>query len=991
MAGYRIRTHGGAIDTTRKLAFRWDGRKLSGHPGDTLASALLASGQRTIGRSFKYHRRRGIITAGVQEPGAYVTLGRGAETRANARAPTVELTEGLDAQGQNAWPTVRFDVGAASGLLAPFLPAGFYYKTFIGLGKGTRWWMFCERFIRAAAGMGRASRAPDPGRCERVNAFCDVLVVGAGPAGISAARGAAAAGLEVILVEQDFAIGGAMIADAGAVGGDTPQGWLREARTAIEAEPRIRVLTRTCAFGLYDGGVAGLHERLAVGDPTGLDGRFWVVRAGHTILATGAHERGFAFEGNDLPGVMLADAARVFANRYRAAPGKRGVIATNNDSGYRVATDLAALGITVTLCDARLHGAEGVRADGFDVLRGTVPCAVQGGSEVRSVEVGNADGLGNRRSLAGDFLAVSGGWNPVVHLACHRGLQPHWHHGIAAFLVGDTGPRLTLAGSAGGIWNTEDCVTSGAAAAARAATALGAPAASAPSMPAAGGWKNPIQPLWEVDASTGRGRKSFVDLQNDVTAFDIRLAAQEGFGAAEHLKRYTTLGMSPDQGKTGNVVGLGILAAARGLPDGRAGVTTFRPPFDTVELGALAHRLRGRGFLPVRRTPAHNWHYRHGAMMVDAGLWRRPWYYPQISEGVSEAYIREATTVRETVGFTDVSTLGKIAVQGPDAAEFLNHVYVNGFARLPVGRCRYGVMLRDDGMVLDDGTTWRLGEHEYFMTTTTAMAGPVMVWLEGLLATRFPELRVHVTSVSDQWAGIAIAGPKARTVLDALAEDLETDNEAFPFMAVREAAIRVAAGTVVARIARITYSGELGYEVYVPADHAEPVMDAVAAAVTGAGGAPYGLEALGALRIEKGHVTVAELDGRVTLEDAGLGGMASTRKPYIGRVLAGRAALKRADRPRLVGILPLTPNARFSAGSILCRPGETRGHGVGWVTAVTHSPALGHWIGLGFAEGGAEAWHDRTAVVASPAENSETAVRLVSPHMFDPEGSRQRG
>ena len=989
MGGYRLKeAAGGQVDFSRQLRFSWNGRNLHGHPGDSLASALLASGVRTVGRSFKYHRRRGVMTAGVEEPCAYVTLGSGAWTTPNTKAPMVELVAGLEVHGQNAWPGVGFDLGAASGLLSPFLTAGFYYKTFIGPGRGTRFWMFFERFIRSAAGMGRASREPDPDQYDRANGFCDVLVVGSGPAGLAAAETAAAGGLQVWLVEQDFALGGSLLAESGRIEDRPAADWRAERMAALEASGQVRILSHTTAFGFYDGGVVGLYQHLPGSGEDGHRGRFWVLRAGRTILATGAHERGFAFAHNDRPGVMLASAARTYVNRFRVAPGRRGVVTTCNDSGYAAARDLVTAGIKVVLCDARPEGAPGIDSGDFEVLRGAVPQRVLGRSGVQGVEIGDGSGTVLRQAAC-DFVAVSGGWNPVLHLACHRGMRPVWHQELAAFLPSKVSAPVNMAGAMRGIWDIDACAASGRVAAANAAATFGRHIDATPQLKP-GGWRNPIRPLYEVRLPGQRGAKSFVDLQNDVTAADLRQAVQEGYGSAEHLKRYTTLGMSPDQGKTGNVIGLGILATARGVPAGTTGVTGFRPPYDPIELGALAGRLRGRHFLPTRRTPAHDWHYRQGAPMLDTGLWRRPWYYPQMGEGLEEAYIREAAAVRESVGFTDVSTLGKIAVQGPDAGIFLDRIYVNGFSGLPVGRARYGVMLRDDGFVLDDGTVWRLGEHEFFMTTTTAQAGPVMVWLERLLATRFAELRVHVTSVSDQWAGMAIAGPRAREVLAQLVRGIDVSAAAFKFMAVREGRIQVGEGDADCRVARITFSGELGYEIYVGADHADAVMEAVSERVAAAGGVPYGLEALGALRIEKGHVTAAELDGRVTLEDAGLGRMASKKKAYIGQMMATRPALDPLNRPQLVGIHPVEEGATFRAGSILCAPEAVEKHGVGWITAVTHSPALGHWIGLGFAEGGAGAWEGRHAVAANPVDGQETEVQLVSPHMYDPEGERQR-
>ena len=990
MTGFRLAS-GGRIDRNNPVRFQWDGRTLDGFRGDTIASALLASGERIVGRSFKYHRPRGVYSAGVEEPNAYVTLGAGAHATANAKATATELQDGMRVSGQNAWPSVRLDLGSAAGVFSPFLPAGFYYKTFIGPFRGTGFWMACERFIRRAAGMGRASRKPDPDHYERANAFCDVLVVGTGPAGLAAAETAAMAGLDVILVEQDFVPGGSLLFESSTIEGAPSDDWLTGRLSFLNACSGVRVMPRTTAFGLYDGDVAGLIERppeSGDGAEHEVRGRFWVVRARCTLLATGAIERGFAFHNNDLPGIMTASAIRAYAGRFGVGCGRHVVLATNNDSAHDVARDLIRTGIRVTVADSR-NEAHPTGVEGCEVLRGCVLQRAEGRRGVRGAVVAPVTG-GPARRIPCDAIGVSGGWNPAVHLACHRGVKPEWDEALGGFVAPGGLDGIEVAGAARGIWDADTASRSGRAAASRAARRLGM-AVDAPPMPEAGGWQAPLRPLYEVQVSGRRGSKSFVDLQNDVSAADIRLSAAEGYFEAEHVKRYTTLGMSPDQGKTSNVVGLGILAAARGIPLPDCGTTGFRPPYDPVEIGALAGRSRGRSFRPVRRVPAHAWHYRNAAVMIEAGVWRRPQFYPRQGEGLEEAYVREASVARERVGLADVSSLGKIAVQGPDAGRFLDHVYVNLFSTLPIGRARYGIMLRDDGIVLDDGTTWRVGPQDWFMTTTTAQATRVMAWMEGLLATRFQGLRVHLTSVTDQWSGVSLAGPRSRAVLEAVIDGVDLSDDGFPFMGVREGHLRAADGRMHCRIARISFSGELGYEVYVGSDYAEASMEALQSAVENEGGALYGLEALGTLRIEKGHVTAAELDGRVTLGDAGLARMASRKKPFIGKTLASRPELLNEARPQLVGIFPANRAETFHSGAILCETGGVRGHGVGWITAVTHSPALGHWIGLGFATGGARHDEVRTLVATDPVRNKDTRVEIVSPHMFDPRGERLRG
>ena len=988
---------GGRIDRARMLRFSWDGKTRYGYQGDTLASALMAGGDRVLGRSFKYHRPRGIMSAGVEESGALVTVGEGARRDPNVKASVQELYDGLVACGQNAWPGVRYDVGAVNNLFGRFLAAGFYYKTFMrlplfGWNQGTRAWMWYEKWIRRAAGMGTASRQPDPDEYEHGHAFCDLLVVGSGPAGLAAASAAAQAGLDVVLVEQDCELGGDWLNQPTA---QAEPG--RAEQVAAMQAAGVRVMLRTTVFGLYDHGVAGLLERvsdhIARPDAHTPRHRFWTLRAQQTILATGALERSIAFGNNDRPGVMTAAAGRAYLNRYGVLPGRNVVVAGNNDSVYPAAVDLAQAGARVMLLDARtvvppaLVGMAGEH--GITLRTNSAPLCAVGGKAVKGLRLAaaTADGWHTAGHQDCDLVLVSGGWSPVVNLICHRGVMPVWDDTQACFVAPPTDQPIRLAGAAAGVWPTAACLASGLAAGRAAAAALGRSVEPAAAV-AAGGWEGAIQPLYEVRVA-GKKHTALVDFQHDVTADDIRLAAREGFAAVEHLKRYTTLGMATDGGKMGNVVGLALMAEALGKTVPQVGTTMFRPPYTPVSLGALSGRSVGRHFRLLRRTPMHDWNLQQGATMQMAGLWHRPWYFAAAGEDLTAAYIREAKTTRACVGLCDVTSLGKIAIQGPDAAEFLNRVYTNPFAKLPIGKARYGIMLRDDGMVMDDGTTWRLAASEYFMTTTTAQAAQVMVMLEHLLQTRWPELKVQVTSVSDQWAGVAVAGPQSREVLIRCVRDPDgVSDRALPFMGVVEAELL---GDMPCRIARISFSGERAYEVYVPSDYGNAMIAALWAVAQPLGGCLYGLEALGALRIEKGHVTGAELDGRVTIDDAGLGRMASADKAFVGSALRRRPELMQPERPRLVGIKPLQRALTFNAGAILCRPEQVSGTGVGWITAVTHSPALGHWIGLGFIAGGHAAWQGKTVVAADPLRNSRLEVEIVSPHLYDPDGERMYG
>ncbi len=995
MTARRLPT-GGKIDRSTTLHFKWDGRTFTGHPGDTLASALMASDEKVLARSFKYHRPRGIMSAGVEESGAMVTTGDGAARDPNIKASTCELFDGLVAAGQNAYPNVRFDLGSINNVLGRFFAAGFYYKTFMGIppfewaSKGTGLWMKYEKIIRNAAGMGRASREPDPDTYEHGRDFCDVLVVGSGPTGLSAALAAARGGLDVLLVEQDFELGGSGLFDSSATG---------ECAAMIEQleDAGVRVMTRTTAFGLYDCGTAGLVERVSdhmASSPHYVPRqRFITVTARHTIVAAGAIERLIAFGDNDRPGIMNVSAGRVYLNRFGVLPGEKIVIASNNDSSYETAQELVRAGASVTLLDAR-PGATGQLIDaamaaGVEVRFGEAPLKAVGKAAVTGLKTARVTGgkYSEGSSIDCDLILLSGGWSPLVNLQSHRGVKPTWNAENACFVPGDCSEPLTMAGSCAGIWMTQDCIEAGRAAAAEALKTCGKPAETVVT-PGIGGWLNPLMPVYEV-AVEGTKTKSFIDPQHDVTADDVRLAHLEGFVSVEHLKRYTTLGMATDQGKMGNIIGIALMAEALGREVPEVGTTTFRPPYTPISLGALTGRGVGEHFRPLRRTPMHEWNLEQNATMTEADWWHRPWFYAREGETITEAYIRETETSRRTIGLCDVTSLGKIAIQGPDATEFLNRIYSNPFAKLAIGKARYGIMLRDDGIVFDDGTTWRLGETEYFMTTTTAKAGGVMVFLEELLQTRWPDLRVHVTSVSEQWGGTSIAGPRSRELLEACCDKPEAvSNDNLPFMGVIETTLK---GGIPCRIARISFSGEMAYETYVPSDYGRAMMELFWGVAKDWDGCLYGTEALGAMRIEKGHVTGAELDGRVTIDQAGLGKMASDKKHYIGSQLRKRPELMREDRPRLVGIFPKDRSETFNAGSLLCPKANTEGFGDGWISAVTHSPALGHWIGLGFLTGGHESWEGKTLVASDPVRKGDIEVEVVSPHMYDPSGEKMHG
>ncbi|MCF3932212.1 sarcosine oxidase subunit alpha family protein [Acuticoccus sp. M5D2P5] len=977
MSGHRLAAGGSGIDRTTPVRFSFAGKSLTGYAGDTLASALLANGVEIVARSFKYHRPRGVVSAGPEEPNALVSLGVGARSEPNTRATMVPLHDGLVAGGQNAWPSLRHDLMAVNGLAGGLIGAGFYYKTFIGGPRGT-WTRFFEPMIRRAAGMGEAPTEPDPDRYESAHHFCDVLVIGGGPAGLMAAKAAAEAGARVLIADERDGFGGALRHERAAIDG-RPAPHFAAALAAELATRGVQILPRTTVYGQYDGAF-GAVERVVDGsnDPGPLPRqRHWTIRPREVILAAGAIERPIVFASNDRPGVMLADAMRAYVNQYGVAPGRRVAIFTTHDGAYRTVRDLAAAGVTVAaIIDARPdvpHAAKAVaEAAGAELLAGATVAAVGGGKRVETIVT--TDG----RRIAADALGVSAGFMPTLHLTAQLGGKPEWDAALSAFRPGALPTHWHVAGAVDGTFGTGEALASGARAGAAALTALGlaVPDTTLPETDDDLLADRPA-PLFHVP---GKG-KAFVDMQHDVTAKDIALARDEGFEAVEHLKRYTTLGMATDQGKTSNLNGLALMAAhlSRPIPD--VGTTRYRPPYTPVAIGALAGETTGAHLRPVRRTPMHDWHIANGAEMVAAGAYLRPRAYLRPGESVTTAYVREATAVREAVGLVDVSTLGKIEVAGPDAAAFLDRIYVNAWGKLPVGKARYGVMLREDGFVFDDGTTWRLAEHRYLMTTTTQNAAKVLAHLDYLLATAWPELRVHVTSVSEAYATMAVAGPLARATLAAVVDGIDLAADAFPMMAIRTGRI----GAADVRIARLSFSGENAYEVFCGAHHGLGVWETILAAGAPHGIQPYGTEALGALRIEKGHVAGGELDGRTTLHDLGLEKLAAA-KPFVGSVLMNRPALCAPERLRLVG-LRADGNAPIRTGAHLVGPsGRSEGH----VTASTYSPVLGAQIALALLANG-PARHGERLVAADPVRGGETPVIVTPYRHVDPEGSRLHG
>jgi sarcosine oxidase subunit alpha len=979
---------GGQIDRRKRISFRFDGTNYTGYKGDTLASALIANGVKLVGRSFKYHRPRGILSAGAEEPNALVELRTGNRREPNLRATQVELYDGLEASSQNNWPSLKYDLLSLNQLAGPLLSAGFYYKTFMWPAKF--WEKVYEPLIRRAAGLGRASGLPDPDIYEKATLHCDVLVVGAGAAGLAAALTAGRAGARVILVEQDHVLGGRLTDDLPTQHQSEGHTWLAAAQDELRAMPNVEIMSRTSVFSIYDQNAVVAIEKVAdhciEPAPFSPRQRMWRIYPQQVIVATGSIERPIAFANNDRPGVMLAGAVRTYLRRFGTKSGERIVVFASHDGAALTVEALHAAGVTVAaIVDPRENSSPAMIAAaeqaGASLYRNSAVIAAHGTAD--GVTAAEITTQGRTLTVQCDLIAMSGGWDPVIHLASFLGQKPKWNPEMQAFAAINLPKGMQVAGAAAGHFSSETAARSGADAASHALQALG----MAGSQPAIPGWQGePVQgSLYFVAPS--RSGKSFVDFQNDVTVDDITLAQREGYTSVEHTKRYTTLGMATDQGKTANVVAAGLIAEIRGVPLAQGAVTTFRPPYTAVTIGTVAGRATGKHFRPTRYSPLHAWCVQMGAIFVEAGPWLRAQYYPQrAGESWFDAALREARQVRQSVGLCDVSTFGKIDVQGPDAARFLDFVYANTMSTLPAGKARYGVMLREDGFVLDDGTVSRLGADHFLVTTTTANAGRVMQHLEFCAQIHCPDYDFAMSSVSDQWAQIAIAGPHARDVLRTIVDDFDLSNEAFPFMGC--ATLSVCSG-ITARLFRISFSGELAYELAVPADFGCAVIEALAKAGQNYGILPYGTEALTMLRVEKGHPAGGELNGQTTARDLGLGKMMSSKKDFIGRVLAGRPALVDPARPILVGLKPCNADESFNAGSHLLERDAPKviENDLGYITSTAFSPVFNHTLGLGLLQRGQERIGE-TIMAYDPVRSKAVLVEVCHPIFYDPENSK---
>jgi sarcosine oxidase subunit alpha len=966
----------GLIDRAKPVSFSFDGKPYQGFKGDTVASALLANGVKVVGRSFKYHRPRGVLTAGSEEPNAMIEVIGAANQTPNVRATMQELFEGLTTRSQNRMGSLRFDLLAVNDLMAPFLSAGFYYKTF--MWPRAFWERIYEPAIRRAAGLGSLSGRHDEGHYEKAFAFCDLLVIGGGPTGLMAALTAARAGADVILADEDSRLGGRLISNGETIDGAPGLDWVASAEAELAALPNVRIMRRTTVTGAYDDGVFAALERVALHKPARPDVPrecFWRITARRTILASGALERPIAFPMNDRPGIMMASAVETYLHRYGVVPGQRVTLFANNDSARATARALMSAGVQVAaILDSRTNASA---VEDCPVYLGARVTNTAGRHGLTRIEGHHA---GGEFKLETDLLAMSGGWNPTLHLTCHMNGRPRWSDEIAAFVPAEGAvPGLTAAGSANGTFTTHGCLAAGHEAAKTALGDLGLnPGKTA--LPKAEGLPYAIEPLWAVE---GKGR-AWLDFANDVTTKDVKQAAVEGYASVEHMKRYTTQGMAPDQGKSSNVAALAVLADATGRGIPQTGTTTFRPPYTPVSIAAMGAGGRGAGFAPQRFMTSDQASRDRAAPMIEAGLWYRPSYFPKPGETTwQESCDREVAMVRNAVGVADVSTLGKIDIQGRDAARFLDLVYANTFSTLPVGRVRYGLMLREDGYVLDDGTTARLGDTHFLMTTTTAAAGLVMRHLDFVHQTHCIDWDLRFISVTESWAQFAVAGPKSRALLNAVLDQPVAD---FPFMACGQ----VTVGGVKARLFRISFSGEEGYEIAVPTRFGESLFRDLVAKAETMGGGPYGMEALNVLRVEKGFITHAEIHGRTTAFDIGMEKMISPKKDCIGKAMAARPGLLGDERQQLVGLKVVVGTPPCS-GAHLFSQGDTVGReqSQGYITSFAHSDLMGACLALAFLKNGRARYGEKIRIV-DHLRGLDLLAEVCDPVFHDKEGEKLR-
>ena len=988
----RLSKGGRLIDRSKPMGFTFNGKRMQGYQGDTLASALLGADQMLVGRSFKYHRPRGIVASGAEEPNALVGLGQGGRFEPNQRVTTTELFDGAVTESQNHWPSLDFDVGAVNDKLYKFFPAGFYYKTF--MFPRAAWKHVFEPIVRQSAGLGKVPTARDEDRYEYAYGFADLVIVGGGIAGLTAALSAGRKGQRVWLIEQTAHWGGRAPVDGVEIDGKPAEEWVKIAVETLEKMENVTLRLRTMASGLYDHGYLLAYERVA--DHTPGDGRprhrLWRMRAGHVMTATGAIERPLSFAGNDVPGVMLASAVRDYVANWAVSPGDRTVIVTNNDDAYRTALTLLEAGLSVpAVLDARTEATgalpEAVRARGVRVLTGHGVAKVKGAKRVTGVSVCMQAGEGAEiETIACDAIAMSGGWSPVVHLWSHCGGKLTWDEDHGMFRPDPTRPAtgadgaamVTAIGAANGMLRAADAVADAHMAAGSEGTAPKAVAAE----------EAPMLPVWIMPQGAGPAlrMKMWLDYQNDVKVSDVQLAAREGYESVEHTKRYTTLGMATDQGKLSNINGLAVLSDALHQEIPATGTTTFRPPYTPISIGAIAGEARGEIFQPLRKTPMHDWHEVHGAHWEPVGQWRRPYCYLRTGEGTHDAVNREIRAIRNSVGLLDASTLGKIIVKGPDAGRFLDMLYTNMMSTLAVGKCRYGLMCSENGFLSDDGVVVRLSDDTWLCHTTTGGAERIHGWMEDWLQCEWWDWKVYTANVTEEYAQVAVAGPNARKVLEKLG-GMDVSKDAHGFMEWREGTL----GGFRARVYRISFSGELSYEIAVPASEGRAFWDALLAAGEEFGVTPYGTEAMHIMRAEKGFIMIGdETDGTVIPQDLNLQWAISKKKTdYLGKRAQERSYMVSPDRWKLVGLETLDgsviPDGAYAVADGVNANGQRNMQGR--VTSTYYSPTLNKGIAMGLVQHGPDRMGE---VLDFPVDDGKVIkARIVDPVFYDKDGEKQ--
>jgi len=993
---YRL-DKGGYINREKKISFKFNGKKYYGYEGDTLASALIANGVHLVGRSFKYHRPRGFIGAGVDEPNAKVQLYSGAKTEPNAVATEVELVEGLVAKSQNCFPSVYFDFGAINNFLSKFFPAGFYYKTF--MWPKNFWYKIYEPIIRKAAGLGVVPLKPDPDRYEHKFEYCDILVVGSGPSGLACALSAAKNGARVILAEDKPRFGGSLLTDEVTIGNKKGKDWADETIERLKSMPNVTIKNRSQVFGYYDHNMMVMFERTKdhLESPSKYAPRqkLWYIRAKEVIASTGSIERPLVFGNNDRPGIMLVSAAREYLKVYGVLIGKKPIIFTNNDTAYETAIDFKKSGANPLIVDIREESESEVIKEAknlnIDIKFSYAIANAKGYRKVDSATIGkfneNKSDYEKLEDISCDCICVSGNWTPTVHLASQSGNKLKFDEKINAFIPNQSRQNETTIGSAKGSFTLKKSLEEGFDKGFELSNKITKKniKSTTPTSNERNNEKN--NKYWCMPLPKNRNYKRCVDFQNDVYVSDIELAIREGFRSIEHVKRYTTLGMATDQGKTSNLNGLQLVSIIEKKIIPEVGHTTFRPPYTPVTIGAIVGREVGNNYRPTRKSPMHMWHEKNDAVFVDAGLWLRPRYYKQGNETLQQAAKREATNVRNNVGICDVTSLGKIDIKGKDSAEFLNRIYTNGWMKLAVGKARYGVMLREDGIVFDDGTTTRISENHFHMTTTTAQAVNVLTHLEYYLQVVWPELDVNVLSTTEQWAGAALAGPNSRNLLTKLFPDTNVSNEALPFMGFIEADLF----GVPARIFRISFSGELAYEINVESGYGVFMWEKIIEVGKEMDIEPYGTEALSTLRIEMGHVAGSEIDGRTIPFDLSLDGMLSKKKDFIGKRSLNRQGFVDLTREKIVGVVPLDKKTMIPEGShlVLDNKASLPNPKLGHISASCWSVEHNNPFSLAILKDGKNKIGKKLYAV-SPLKNKSIQVEIVSSHYVDPKGERVR-